>query len=164
MDLARVLLSLGRANEALSHVRLAVDLGAAVRILLAQILLELRRPDQALVASKEALVAGEPPDSAWFTMARAHAAMGNRKGALRALDAAIGAEPAREEYWVEKGRLLLEAGHPARAVRALDAALSLAASHRQAWQYRGKALEALARPEEAQRCFERARAAGGADK
>ena len=164
LDLARVLVSLGRAEEAVSHVRLAIDLGAPVRTLLAQVLLELQKPEKALAACKAALAGGEAPDSVWFTMSQAREALGDRKGALRALDAAIGADPGRPEYWVERGRLFLESDRPAKAVRALDSALALNASHRQAWRYRGKALEALGRPEEARESFDRARRAGAADK
>src|SRR3990172_4715199 len=93
LDLARVLVSLGRAEEAVSHVRLAIDLGAPVRTLLAQVLLELQKPEKALAACKAALAGGEGPGSVWFTMSQAREALGDRKGALRALAAALGADP-----------------------------------------------------------------------
>jgi superkiller protein 3 len=166
VDLAKALLALGRAQEALVHVNFAVDLGAPVRTLRAQILLTDRRPDEAIAACEDALRAGEPPDLAWFTLSRARARAGDVKGALRTLDAAIGADPRREEYWCEKGRILLEAGAAPKALKALDAALALNPDYRQAWLYKGRVMEALGRSEEARACLDRARptGVGGADK
>jgi len=77
------------------------------------------------------------------------------------INAAIGADPRREEYWCEKGRFLLDLGNPSHAMRFLDEALTLNPEYRPAWRAKGQALEALARPEEAQRCFERANSRPG---
>ncbi len=136
-------------------------MGAPVRTLRGQALLAARRPEEAIEACMVALQQGEPADIAWFTLARARHRTGDLKGASQALDAAIGADPNREEYWCERGRLLAEAGDARRALRFLDTALELNPQYRQAWLYKGKALERLEDHAAAQTCFDRAKTRTG---
>lgn len=81
-------------------------------------------------------------------------------GAMKALEAAVQADPENPRVWLERGRVLNRLARFEEALESFDRAIGLAPLHAEAWYQRGLALTKLGRMQEALDAFQRARESG----
>lgn len=155
----RAMLARAQPERAVGHLERARALGAArpeVDLTYGQALLSVRRPKEAIPHLRRAFEARLEPHMSGFDLARAHAAIGDRAGALRVLQSVRPEKADDGEGWRRLGQLALdlEATRLAEAFlrRAIAAQPGAAGAHEQL----GLALARAGRFEEAVAAFEEA--------
>ena len=153
----------GRALEALDGLRGALKQDAlhiAARQLLVKLLIEGRRPDEAMQVLQEGLE-GQPAQLGWaMTLARMQLERGDLPGAWQSLNYSMPAASANVDYQGFAGHVLQRLGRYKEAAEHYQQALRLSPGEGRWWLGLGLALEADGRGNEAREAFLRARQSG----
>src|SRR5256884_354425 len=136
-ELARVLQSIGKAEEGLAVLRGIETPDAETLLLRADILRSLGRMDEALADDDAAIRrATDGRDLAYRHKGRLLLGLGRPKEAIAAFDAALGLHPTDPEAWFDAARAWQALGQEGRARKLLDEALRLDPDHVQARRLR----------------------------
>ena len=153
----------GRALEALDGLRSALRqdaLHVAARQLLVKLLIEGRRPDEAMQVLQEGLQ-GQPAQLGWaMTLARMQLERGDLPSAWQSLNFSMPAASANVDYQGFAGHVLQRLGRYKEAAEHYQQALRLSPGEGRWWLGLGLALEAEGRANEAREAFQRARQSG----
>lgn len=132
----------------------------ASRQLLARLLIEQRRNDEAMAILAEGL-ASQPGQIVWaMTLARLQVDRGDFAGAARSLQQSQPFASGNADYQGFAGHVQLRLGHPKESIEFYQAAVRIAPSEGRWWLGLGLALEADHRQPEAREALQRARASG----
>lgn len=160
--------NLGRVNEALDGLRGALrqdGLHIAARQLLVRLLLEARKPEEAMQVLHDGLQT-QPAQLGWaMSLARLQVERGDLAAAWQTLHFSLPAASAHADYLGFSGHVLHRLGRYKEAVTHYQQALRLAPGDGRWWLGLGLALEGEGRVGEAREAFLRARQSGnlGAD-
>lgn len=150
LNLIGPLLAEGRRAEALEVSEEAVALvmagdpqGALPWARKGQILRQLNRHDEAILAYERALNLDPGYARAWCEKGMAYAALGRRAEALAAYEKATAIDDAQSWYWFYQGEALIELGRYDEAIRVLNRALELDPRHNKAKLKRDEARRKL---------------------
>ena len=109
--IGRALLAREQPERSVRHLERARELGAnqpELELTYGQALLSVRRPKEAIPYLRRAFEARLQPHRSGFDLARAHAALGDRAGAVRVLQTVRPDQPQDGEGWRRLGQLALD--------------------------------------------------------
>jgi tetratricopeptide (TPR) repeat protein len=162
----RAFLAREQIDAAVRHLARARDLGSKAPdadLLLGQALVAARRPKEAIPPLRRAFEAGVRRDVSGFELARAHAATGDRAGAVRVLQTVRPERPDDAQTWRRLGELALHLQVPRLGEAFLRQAVRADPSSGEALEQLGLALALSGRFEEAAGTFEKAVGANPSD-